>query len=289
MSERKTYFIVPGEDYAPNDLIQLGQIVSDLKLPHRPLSPALQPLPQVRHAWKTDHVEEQKRTLSGSTGVFSQALLILGGDVSGNFSTATSDRWVFDRLETEYIEPDEAYVNLNAQVPIVKEYLSKNGRLGKSVYMITGVKIARGARAVRKEADEIGGEAKVSLNAALALGAPVEVGPKLGASIRREGARGFGGSSDFVFAYRLRKIFVRFSSRIRSKEMTGGKLEGHDFDVSDSSAEDEEDEEGSYEIESISLDSRDLGSDYLPVGYSGTRVRDEADDVECQAVWLREK
>jgi hypothetical protein len=47
MNQRKTYFIVSGNEYAPDELIQLGQIISDLKLPHRRLSPPLQPVPNV--------------------------------------------------------------------------------------------------------------------------------------------------------------------------------------------------------------------------------------------------
>jgi hypothetical protein len=85
MNQRKTYFIVSGNEYAPDELIQLGQIISDLKLPHRRLSPPLQPLPKVYSQWK-DYGAEKSKTLSGSIGVFAEALTVVDADVPGNIS-----------------------------------------------------------------------------------------------------------------------------------------------------------------------------------------------------------
>jgi hypothetical protein len=85
-NQRKTYFIVSGNDYAPDERIQLGQIISDLKLPHRRLSPPLQPLPKVYSQWKKDYGAEKSKTLSGSIGVFAEALAVVDADVPGNIS-----------------------------------------------------------------------------------------------------------------------------------------------------------------------------------------------------------
>jgi hypothetical protein len=286
MNQRKTYFIVPGNDYAPDELIQLGQIISDLKLPHRRLSPPLQPLPKVYSPWKKDYGAEKNKTLSGSIGVFAQALAIVDADVAGNISKEKLNSWEFERLDTEFIEPDEAYVNSSVQVKVVKDFLNNKTLRGKAVYMVTGLKIARGPSATRKQVDEIGGEGKIGLDATATTGVPVQGGPKLSLSRKREDSEWFSSSSDFVFAYRLQKISVSWSGSMSSKEVTGGDLLGHGDDVSGS--EDEDEVDGLGEIEWVQLDRRDLGSDYVPVGFRTVAVRDDADDQECQVLWFKD-
>ena len=290
MSKRKTYFIGPGPDYEPHRLVQLGQIISDPKLPHRRLNPPLEPVPHVYQPWKTDYGLEKKKTLAGSAGVFAKALAILFGgigvDVAGNISNELLNRWEFERLETEFIEPDTAYVSSSVQVAAVRDALKDKKLLGKAVYMVTGVKIARGPKALREQADEIGGEGKVALDATALTGIPVQAGPQLSFSRREQDSEWFGRSSDFVFAYRLRKIFVHRSGKIGTKEVTGGALQGHGDYVSESSDDGEDEELG--EIESAALDSCDFGSSFLPVGFTQAAVRDDAGDEECQVVWPKQ-
>jgi hypothetical protein len=291
MSQRRTYFLVPGNDYAPNELIQLGQIISDLKLPYRRLSPPLQPLPKVYNAWEKDYGAEKNKVLSGSIGIFAQALAVLdggvGGDVAGKLSAEKLNRWKFEKLETEFIEPDEAYVNESVRVKVVEDFLDKNKVLKKAVYMVTGVKIARGPQAMLTQAKhEVAGEGKLTLDATAATGVPVQGGPQLSLARKKEDLEWFGSSSDFVFAYRLRKIFVTWSSRIDSKELTGGDLQGYgDNDIHDSD-EEEQDEVIEY-IQTARLDRCDLGSNYLPERFRKVVVRDDVDDAECQVLWLQ--
>ena len=65
-------------------------------------------------------------------------------------------------------------MNSSVQVKVVKDFLNNKRLRGKAVYMVTGLKIARGPSATRKQADEIGGEGKIGLDATATTGVPVQ-------------------------------------------------------------------------------------------------------------------
>lgn len=89
--------------------------------------------------------------------------------------------------------------------PPVKAFLQAGGRTA-AVYIVTGLKIGIGGALVSGSSRERG----VRLKLGLAYpGVPVEGGPEVGWRRRVEEGLAFEGSSDFVVAFRARKIGVR--------------------------------------------------------------------------------
>lgn len=172
-------------------------------------------------------------------------------------------------------------------VDAVKDFFEKNKRLGltKSAYMVIGVKVARGASFAHKKTRGIKAEGEMILDPTMLTGAPFQVGPK--GSIEKETNEGetFKDCSDFVFAYRLRKIFVQWRSKqLDSKEVIGGDLAGVDDEVNSDEDESDEDRDEPTEIDTVMLESWDFGSDFKPSKFEALVVEDEWDSEECQVL-----
>ena len=90
------------------------------------------------------------------------------------------------------------------------------------IYMITGVKIARGATVNMIKEHEVGGKMHLGVHGAPA-GVPGAVGPKVAISSKKTEGPSFRDSSDFVFAYRLREIFYQ-KGQVKHKEYNKGAL-----------------------------------------------------------------
>lgn len=281
MKNAKAYFCMPSEDYAPDKLIKLGQTISQLGTPWMKLSDPAEPRPEIQFAHKDSWQFEHSTTKSGSVGLFASFAAIISGigvDASGNIADENGFKYKFDRLETQFIEPDAAYARAAVEVPAVKKFLEEHKYTGKSIYMITGVKIARGASVKKNETQGIGGELSATFDGTAAAGIPVQAGPKFSLDRKTEVVETFNGSSDFVFAYSLRKISVRWSGQVRTKQIAGGDLHGYDEDGMGDSSEEEELELG--DIESTEVHSRDFGANLAPVGFRSVTASGVDDDGE---------
>ena len=177
MPNQRAYFIIPSVDYAPgpNSLIRLGQIISNIGEPHSPLSEPLLPRPKTRTAWVSDFSFDNSAELVSSLGLKAAFLAQLGNPLSGSLSGTVfrNDglRMQAKRLKTEFIEPDASYVEASVlEVPAVREHVERNRRLGitKSVYMITGIKIAKGASIERFKSRGMSGNVEVKIDATVA-------------------------------------------------------------------------------------------------------------------------
>ncbi len=82
---------------------------------------------------------------------------------------------------------------------------SEAGRYKKPVYLITGLKIARGASKIGSETVGCGGKGKLGFDGT-SYEVPVTVGPKVKVSSSKTNAVCFEGAEGFAFAIRLRKI-----------------------------------------------------------------------------------
>ena len=208
----KAYFPVSGFDHKPDELILIGSIILDSMTPDEPISDEpLKPLPKVYDAYKDDWMKERNKTVSGSIGIWAQFLshvFGVGGDIAGNFEKEDEDIFKFEKLETFFIKPTKDYINESMRAPAVTKFLQENPKT-KSAFMITGVKIARGASAMAKKIRDVGGDATIAASATPFTGVPVSGGPKTSFKNRIVNKQGFTGSSDFVYAYRLRRISIQ--------------------------------------------------------------------------------
>lgn len=287
VTTRKTYFATPNFSYAPDGLIKLGQLISDPKTPGMPICEPHQPIPEVHPSYFDDWEKERTRAVSGSAGCFAQflaAALGLGGDLAGNFAKESGTLLKFRRLETFLIDPGK-YVIDSMEASAVQAHLRQNPKIS-SLFMITGVRIARGAECTTKSAHHFGGDAILSADLT-ALGVPLSVGPKGSLNTQAVDREAFGASSDFVFAYSLRRISIRKKTgQITSEEYTKGAVYSEeaktsiDTNIADSDTESPVSEPGDQQCVEFEcgVEEEDFGSTFVPQGHRLTSAEDENGD-----------
>ena len=132
---------------------------------------------------------------------------IICGDISVIFAREDDTLLKFRELETFVIEPSREYVEASMRMAPVQDYLRENPK-SHSLFMITGIKVARGAECTKRKSRAGGVEGNASIDLTNTTRVPVSAGPQGSLSRGREHRETFGGSSDFIFAYRLCRISV---------------------------------------------------------------------------------
>lgn len=136
----------------------------------------------------------------------------------------------FDKLETIQFFPREDYIRTCVEVGAVRRFLEKS-RYKKPVYIITGLKIVRGASAKTLAGRSVGGSLGVEIDGTVWSGGsvPVSGGPEISATVSQRQGTSWDGSSDFVLAYRVRKVKVsRKGVVMKAEDYTTGAMLGHD-------------------------------------------------------------
>lgn len=95
------------------------------------------------------------------------------------------------------------------------------------MYMITGIKIARGASVESSKPREVGGSGKVGVDLT-AVGAPVTLGLEGGIEKKRERSVAYAGSTDYIFAYQLKRVRARKGGNFKEDDYSKGALFGMD-------------------------------------------------------------
>ncbi|EEQ31849.1 hypothetical protein McanMca71_007798 [Microsporum canis] len=213
MAFSPTYFLCPLADpvpAAPEGPLALGSV---LKSPNVPLSPlnrdaALTP-PKVVSTVETDWQKSVSDSTSMSFGIFAsfmELVLGAGADVSVDHSRANHSNFAFDKLTTLSFEPTLEYIKEALQAAGVRQYRDSRGLARcKSLYIVTGLKLASGAaiRYVSQHGPGIAAQVGVDGSAA---GVPISVGPTGHWARERTQETSFYRGDEFIFAYRLHKI-----------------------------------------------------------------------------------
>ncbi|KAF4499354.1 hypothetical protein FAGAP_4474 [Fusarium agapanthi] len=139
---------------------------------------------------------------SGSLGIWANFFQAVGVKAESNFdwSNANDVSHTCERLDTYSIEPTENYVKES-----VKAVAVETAKRRQRLFMMTGVKIARGAVGSISSSRRVGGGARVGFGGE-SLGVPFDGGPQFSISRDIYDEETYGESSDFVFAYRVRRI-----------------------------------------------------------------------------------
>ncbi|KAF1967170.1 hypothetical protein BU23DRAFT_603062 [Bimuria novae-zelandiae CBS 107.79] len=286
MPVQKAYFLLPNTDIAPETLIKLGQIVPSIREPQRPFC-STQPAPKNTYtSTKTNYKFDKAKSNAVSAGLMAQFLAQLGSPVSGGISIDTkhslSNGWKFDRLETHYFEPDDAYINAVVRDDAVKRVLSKS-KLA-SVYIITGLKIACGASCQRSEQRNTATALMLATDATAMTGVPMAAGAEVGVRVATAETESWGSCSDFVWAVRYRRVRLSFfSNRVVAEDVFGGELVSHNPGMISSSESSEEEEEPERELNGADVEDGDVGLGFTPRGFRKEVVVDEEGE-ECAAL-----
>lgn len=224
-NQKKTYFLCPTWDYHPEGPIQLGNIILSPSTPAEALN-GPESLPPAQDTLfppttKTGVTWSKEKLRSGRYGLWTEFLSFLtslGVDASVNLYSLTEQAYAFDAIDTTEFIPTPEYLARSMAAPAVVSFLEKSW-FRKHVYMITARKVVRGARARSAFSRFLGAELKVGLDGAL-TGAPANFGPEVRAEWNGGESGSFDDSSDFVFAFRLRKVVVHRSGETTHVEYT---------------------------------------------------------------------
>lgn len=137
----------------------------------------------------------------------------------------------FERIETTQFSPREDFLQRCIEAGPVRRFLEKS-RYRKPIYIVTGLKIVTGARAKTLKSKSIEGSLGVTVDGTIWSSGvvPVSGGPEISGAISRKESISWEESSDFVLAYRLRKVKVSKAGKVNREGdyKTGAMLDEHD-------------------------------------------------------------
>lgn len=199
-----------------------------------------------------------------------------GGELSWKHKKSANDLYTFKKIDTEFFQPDKQYIEKSMNADEVETFMREE-KYKTPVYMITGMKIARGATLESAEKRSVDAKASFRIDGA-ALGAPgVAFGPAIEHGRSREEETLFGGSSDFVLAYRLQKIwYKRDKKTIENKTFDDGAM----FDT-----DEDKKELAEREIEEVDAVVEDFKTSDALDG-KGMKAVEQKDDDGGDCVWV---
>jgi hypothetical protein len=180
--QKKTWILVKGTEYNPGGCISLGQILV------KPFEPSIPLLPDGPLPIPESHIERSHQSgveivldkyLDGSFQIWCKLdLLPVEGDLGAHGHKSETAAWKFDRLESEIMVPRISHVRAALVTEGVTAQIKRSKfNFKKRLYMVTGVRIARGAKLTQSVSHSIGGNAKVLVDLTT-FGAPAKVGPE---------------------------------------------------------------------------------------------------------------
>lgn len=280
---RKSYFLAPTWDISPGQEIVLGSIITDPRNAEDSLNyQATIPTGELPpHSEIKPFEIVLNRSQKGELGLYAQFLSIVGfgGDLGGESAVDVSYNFHLDSLITQTFHPSRKYIEDSMRIPEVLRFLNEH-RFRKDVYMVTGLKTAYGATINTASSKEHGFKTQVGVNLA-AAGAPVNVGPKFTTSAKQSAESTSRIASNFVLAYRLKKIrYMKKSRDYKAQDYVEGATLGIDTGSRAATTVPQ-----TYDV--LVIDSHDVGADEFDL--KSIDGLDEADHGLCECVLLEER
>lgn len=259
MALNPTYIPSPNWDInADSDIVVLGRLIKD---PHEPES-KLRAFPitpsTIYEGKKTDWQTTLDEIRSAKIGLWAKCMQYLEGGVSFSKIKSKLENHKFDTLETTYFLPEDEYFDRILGDLDVQAYFEVTGRR-KPIYLITGLKIARGASASTETSTEMSTQAELKFDGTTSA-IPINVGPEIGHDSKTARGISYSGSTDYIFAYRLTRIKPRRRGEgSKIKTFVKGAAFGSDKEeeVADMTSRD------AFHIEEVSLSDDDVSKAFL--------------------------
>ncbi|KAH6714002.1 hypothetical protein BKA61DRAFT_607020 [Leptodontidium sp. MPI-SDFR-AT-0119] len=196
--------------------ICLGHLIPDLKHLDQVINSSLGPEPYTATMrvyetskwglkWTIDSSSSTSASVKASvpTGVLP---VDVNTCVGAAFKESVTNYWEFDRLDTAIVQPRRAYIDDSLEAEDVQRFLDSKKVLGMkfwTLYMISGIVIARGARIVSAEEKVNSG-----LHAAGGVKVPgaADIGASTETAVVRSTKESWKKATDFVWALRLTRI-----------------------------------------------------------------------------------
>ncbi|KAK3367709.1 hypothetical protein B0H63DRAFT_535760 [Podospora didyma] len=244
-SADKNWFLTPSQGFEPGKSLVLGQV---LKNPRQPGDAVFSTASDLK--------------LENSFSIWTQIRgAPLAAKVQSQKTRSAEGEWKLKTLESEMFVPDFKYVRQVLQAGDVPEE-TKWWRLNWSLYLVTGVRIARGASVWTSDADTSSTTLEGSGDGS-AHNVPVSGGAGVTRSAENVRQTTVEETSDFVYAYRLHEI--RWIPCVSKKVATFGDTQatgGHggeeaglnpdeQAELDEMEADEEDQEVEGYDIEGL--------------------------------------
>ncbi|KAI0112387.1 hypothetical protein GGR51DRAFT_38071 [Nemania sp. FL0031] len=265
--KQRTYFLCPGFTYGPES-ISLGYIIPSPSKPSIALNRGANFETPLVFSCKTqdDVTITRRHPRHPKFGLMQNFLRLNDFRVDGTDAMEYNDRFHFTTIETVYYDPSPEDIRKAVESNGVKIFLAST-LFRKPLYLVTGLKIARGVRSRCPPLKHFSRRSKAGITVP---SVPNErSGVELCASSSK--SEGFTSHPDFIVAFQLRKLLVRRSIApnigYSSRAILDGKEDGEDeseeesdFDSEFNSEDDGEDEskDNTFEIDEIPAGVDDL-------------------------------
>lgn len=229
LNMEKTYFLAPTRNTTPAGPIFLGSIIKSPRSPELSLNGKSSPLLKELEIFEDpalDSTVQMFKTGEGKAGIWAQFLdgVGIGGEISGSRESVDTATYKFDELLTKTIAPDLPWVKKMFKVEEIQDSI-KSSRFRANLYMITGIKIAKGAEIAMSKIAAKGGKLQFGIDTTPA-GVPLKFGPDISSSSTAGQIMSEKHPKEFIFAYRLREITYTRKKAEDQKEVSKGDLYG---------------------------------------------------------------
>jgi hypothetical protein len=262
-SGTKDWFLTRSQDWEPGRILSLGQVILNPKNPGDAIFTKTTSCVSIPGDYIRDRSERKNVTIHLESKLNASFKLWgeingapLAGKLYGETKKESEAKWLLKKLETETFLPDLEYVEKILKAGDVPTAI-KWWKLRRRIFLVTGVRIARGATISASDVDKssVGGALKGDGST---QNIPAKGGFDVNMGHDTKQVETVEESSDFVFAYRLHEI--NWIAGLDKKAYTDGDTQA----ISDDDAEklnpdelaDEEDEDESitgYELDGLKL------------------------------------
>ncbi|KAH7218859.1 hypothetical protein DER44DRAFT_56325 [Fusarium oxysporum] len=210
------YHLAPNFSINPPEcggILELGSIIPNVtEADNPPLNEECHvkiPLPKLFCSHQKGFTLTREQMASGSYGVAAKMLGLegIGGELSWARERSAEDVYTIASLDTIYFSPSPAYLRESMAKPDVADYVEGSGN--EPVYMVTGLKTARGAAVRMKKDRKWTATGEVGIDLTAATGVPLELGPKVTISREKRKEMGFEESTDFIVGIRVKKLMYK--------------------------------------------------------------------------------
>ncbi|KXH32903.1 hypothetical protein CSIM01_07530 [Colletotrichum simmondsii] len=209
----KTYILAPDYSTAPppKGPVQLGDVLTDLSKLMATNRTSRVPIPATDFLpvdYKYRFRATRSQLQGGDLGVWAQLASIFGVGVETGwtYEAHSNDVFKFAVVETHAFNLTLDYVRAVMDSESMRKHVKDVGGKRGYVFIITGLKIGQGAQVETEYSVEKGMNLKLGF---AHPGVPLEGGPECGVRRRKVEGLSFEGSTDFVIAFRVRKIIYK--------------------------------------------------------------------------------
>ncbi|KAK1242346.1 hypothetical protein MKX07_000332 [Trichoderma sp. CBMAI-0711] len=196
-----TYLVAPNWTYRPDGAIALGNIVLDPFRPQQVLSKPTKPLPETETSLELNWMHATEKLRSINVGIWTRMFERLGHKLGPKRNRGQKIVIYMKALETIYFKemPSMEEIQERVNEEQVRSILSRGSIFRCPVYMVTGVKIARGFQIVHEGTEEY----MFGMNASGSVGPQLTVGASMGVSSKTARSDQFLSGNAIIFAYQL--------------------------------------------------------------------------------------